>query len=124
MNVNDDGVLIHVCALSCTPPVTTGLHPNRGSGCAPGFECDPQTFTCSSTLGGACDPSSDNGAQCGVGGACSPASSTCVSATPCGSDSECGGFSCYGGYCLLTCTKNLLPCPIGKTCDVAAHTCS
>jgi hypothetical protein len=93
-------------------------------GCAPGFACNPQTLACSSTLGGPCDPASDNGTQCGVGGACSPATQTCVAATPCSTDAQCSGYGCLNGYCLLACTENVLPCAIGKTCDLNAHTCS
>jgi hypothetical protein len=114
----------HTCMLSCTPAVTTGAHPTNDVGCAPGFACNPQTFTCSSSLGGACDPASDDGKQCGVGGACSPLSHTCVPATPCGSDDECSGYGCFDDYCLLACTKNVLPCAVGRTCNLDAHTCS
>jgi hypothetical protein len=113
----------HRCPLNCTPAADTGLA-NRDMGCAPGFACNPQTLACSSTLGGACDPGSDDGKQCGVGGACSPASQKCVPATPCTSDDQCSGYGCDEGYCLLACTKNLLPCALGRTCNLDAHTCS
>jgi hypothetical protein len=108
------------CTLSCTQAVDSTDY----IGCASGFVCNPQTFICSSTLGGPCDPASDDGTQCGLGDACSPASQTCVSATPCNTDAECSGYGCQNGYCLLACTKNILPCTIGKTCDLGAHTCS
>jgi hypothetical protein len=111
-----------VCMLSCTPDDLVGGDP--GIGCAPGFACNLQTFTCSSTLGRPCDPASDDGTQCGTGGACSPASQTCVTTTACNTDADCSGYGCQNGYCLLTCTKNILPCATGLTCDLDTHTCS
>jgi hypothetical protein len=124
---NMAGVMVHKCDLFCAPPVvppTNVVTPYTGLPCGAGSVCDPQTFTCSSTLGDPCDPASDNGGQCGRGAACSPASRTCVAATRCNTDADCGDYACFGDYCLQTCTQNMLACAVGKTCDLLAHICS
>jgi hypothetical protein len=106
-------VVNKVCALSCATDMD----------CGPGFACNLETFACSSSLGGPCNPASDDASQCGAGGACSPKTRTCVAATPCADDGPCGSYGCLNGYCLTTCTENVVPCAVGSTCDLASNTC-
>jgi len=91
--------------------------------CSADAVCNTTTSTCTTSVGETCDPGSDSATQCGQGSACAPASSTCVLAAPCTTGADCGAYECADGYCVLTCTQNVLPCAVGKVCDLMSHEC-
>jgi hypothetical protein len=91
--------------------------------CALGARCDTTTQACVSEQGKGCDPASDDPGQCARGLVCAPGSSTCVYGASCTSNADCGDYACSAGFCLLTCTQNVLSCAVGKTCDLMTHEC-
>lgn len=102
-----------LCTVSC----------GDDSDCALGARCDTASHACVSEQGKACDPASDDASQCAQGLACAPGSSTCVQAASCATNADCGDYACWSGFCLLTCTENVLFCAVGKACDLVTHEC-